>query len=549
MHAGNGRRERQLSFPATGIISMSDARDLLSVGVDVGTTTTQIVFSRLNLQDVSRPGQIPRINITGREIIYQSPIVFTPLIDFETIDADRLNEIMRREYSAAGVNPSQVETGAVIITGETAKKKNADEILRVLSGLAGEFVVSVAGPNVESLIAGKGAGAAEYSQKNYATVTNVDIGGGSANSATFHSGNLIGAAAMNYGGRILEIENATGRVRHIAEPATHILADIGLNLNIGDTPSLDDLRRFTDRMADMTVELIEGTNSPLAQKIYLTPPVGVSGKGSVLMFSGGIGHYYYNPITINSVSDATRHDDVGPLLAESLRRHAVLNTYTIVPPAETVRATVLGASTQTVTLSGSTIWAEREILPLKNVHVIRPIFRAPENHRDYSKRSDPSGERSRHLHDLPSKSAQVPGSAVYGDTSTTPLSTAAPLSADVISRSIAEAVTRWDINLTTDPFAIALELDRPLDYESLMQLATGLKDFADTMPADRPLIAIIERDYAQALGQTVKGLAPSRALLVIDQVGLSEGDYIDIGTPLMDGRVVPLSVKTLIFYH
>jgi ethanolamine utilization protein EutA len=481
-------------------VFMADTRDLLSVGVDVGTTTTQVIFSRLNLQDVSRPGQIPRINITDRKVIYQSPIVFTPLLDFETIDADKLNEIVRREYSTAGVDPSQVETGAVIITGETAKKKNADEILRALSGLAGEFVVSVAGPNVESLIAGKGAGAAEYSQKNYATVTNVDIGGGSANSATFRTGNLIGAAAMNYGGRILMVDNATGRVTHIAEPAMHILADIGLNLQVGDSPSLEQLRRFTDRMADMTLELIEGTSSPLAQKIYLTPPVGASGKGSVLMFSGGIGHYYYNPISINSVSDATRHDDVGPLLAESLRTHAVLNAYTIVQPAETVRATVLGASTQTVTLSGSTIWAEREILPLKNVPVIRPALASS---------LEPSG----------------------------------------VSRSVSEAVSRWDVNLATDPFAVAIELDRSLDYQLLTQLASGLNDFANNMPGDRPLVVIIERDYAQALGQTVKGLAPSRALLVIDQVGLSEGDYIDIGTPLMDGRVVPLSVKTLIFYH
>jgi ethanolamine utilization protein EutA len=479
---------------------MADSRDLLSVGVDVGTTTTQIIFSRLNLQDVARPGQIPRIDITDRKVIYQSPIVFTPLIDYETIDADRLNEIVRHEYAAAGVDPRQVETGAVIITGETAKKKNADEILRALSGLAGEFVVSVAGPNVESLIAGKGAGAAQYSQQNYATVTNVDIGGGSANSATFRTGNLIGAAAMNYGGRILEVENAGGRVHHIAEPAKHILNDIGLRLEIGDTPSLEELRRFTDRMADMTVELIEGTSSPLAQKIYLTPPVGASGKGSVLMFSGGIGHYYYNPIPINSVSDVTRHGDVGPLLAESLRQHPVLNTYTIVQPAETVRATVLGASTQTVTLSGSTIWAEREILPLKNVPVTRPT--------------------------LP-----------------------ASLEPASVSRSITDAVARWDVNLATDPFAVALELEQSLDYQSLTQLASGLKNFADTMPSDRPLIAIIERDYAQALGQTVKGMDPSRSLLVIDQVGLSEGDYIDIGTPLMDGRVVPLSVKTLIFYH
>jgi ethanolamine utilization protein EutA len=479
---------------------MSDSRALLSVGVDVGTTTTQVIFSRLHLQDVSRAGQIPRINITDRKVIYQSPIVFTPLVDAETIDADKLNQIVRGEYANAGVDPSQVETGAVIITGETAKKKNADEILRALSGLAGEFVVSVAGPNVESLIAGKGAGAAEYSQTNFATVTNVDIGGGSANSAVFRVGELIGAAAMNYGGRILEIEHSSSRVRHITEPAKHILNDISLNLNVGDAPSLEDLRRFTDRMADMTVELIEGSSSPLAQKIYLTPPVGASGKGSVLMFSGGIGHYYYKPIPIHSVSDATIHDDVGPLLAESLRKHVGLSSYTVVPPAETVRATVLGASTQMVTLSGSTIWAEREILPLKNVPVIRPVF----------------------------TSIHEPA---------------------LIARSISEAVVRWDVNLVTDPFAVALELDRSLDYESLTQLANGLREFASIMPVDRPLIVIIERDYAQALGQTVKGLAPSRALLVIDQVGLSEGDYIDIGTPLMDGRVVPLSVKTLIFYH
>ncbi len=479
---------------------MPDAsRSMLSVGVDVGTTTTQIVFSRLNLADVARPGQIPRISITGRDVIYQSPIVFTPLADRETVDAARLNEIVRREYAAAGVDPKQVETGAVIITGETAKKKNADEILRALSGLAGEFVVSVAGPHVESLISGRGAGAAQYSQTHYTTVTNVDIGGGSANSATFKSGAYVAAAAMNYGGRIIEIEQRPGAIRHIAEPAQHILADLGLPFAIGHRPSLADLRRFTDRMADLTVELIEGAASPLAQKLYLTPPASVSGQGTLLMFSGGIGHYYYNPITINSVADAARHDDVGPLLAESLLNHPVLKTYEVTRPAETLRATVLGASTQTVTLSGSTIWAERQILPLRNVPVIRPAL--------------------------------------------------ADLQPAQIVAAIAEAVRRWDVEVATDPFAIAIELNRPLDYTLLLQVSTGLSEFSKTLPPARPLVVIIERDYAQALGQTVKGLAPGRSLLVIDQVGLAEGDYIDIGMPLMDGRVVPLSVKTLVFYH
>jgi ethanolamine utilization protein EutA len=481
---------------------MPDPRTLLSVGIDVGTTTTQFVFSRLVLEDVARPGQIPRIGITAREVIYQSPIIFTPLTDRETIDAARLVEIALREYAAAGVDPKQIETGAVIITGETAKKKNADEILRAMAGLAGEFVVTVAGPHVESLIAGRGSGAAQYSQSHYAAVTNVDIGGGSANSAVFKSGALVAAAAMNYGGRIIEIGHTTGKIRHIADPARLILADLDMRYAIGDAPALSDLRRFTDRMADLTVELVEGAASPLAQKLYLTPPSPVSGKGTVLMLSGGIGHYYYNPINIDTVADATIHDDVGPLLAESLRHHSAIQSYQIVKPAETLRATVLGASTQTVTLSGSTIWAEPSILPLRNVPVIRPVINV--------------------------EAGLAPAQA---------------------ASAIADAVRRWDVNPATDHFAVALELNRPLDYTLLLQLSTGLSEFAKTMPAGRPLVAIIERDYAQALGQTVKAMAPDRPLLVVDQVGLSEGDYIDIGAPLMDGRVVPLSVKTLIFYH
>lgn len=479
---------------------MADPRAILSVGIDVGTTTTQVVFSRLALADVARPGQIPRLAITGREVLYQSPIAFTPLLDHDTVDAARLEALVRSEYIAAGVTPSQVETGAVIITGETAKKKNADEILAALAGLAGEFVVSVAGPHVESMISGRGAGAAHYSQVHFTAVTNVDIGGGSANSITFRSGDVVATAAMNYGGRILALDGATARVRAIAEPAQRILTDCGLRLEVGDTVTLDALRRFTARMADLTVELIEGTASPLAQQLYLTPPASVSGRGTVLMFSGGIGHYYYAPVPVNTVAEVAIHDDVGPLLADAIRRHPALASYRVVKPAETVRATVLGAGTQTVTLSGSTIWAEREILPLRNAPVVRP--------------------------EMPPQ-----------------------LDRQLVAAAIDVAVTRWDIDRRTDAFAIALESGRTLDYNALVELAAALNDFAATMPPDRPLVVIIERDYAQALGQTVKATAPQRPLLVVDQVGLTEGDYIDVGTPLLDGRVVPLSIKTLVFYR
>jgi ethanolamine utilization protein EutA len=238
----------------------------------------------------------------------------------------------------------------------------------------------------------------------------------------------------------------------------------------------------------------------LAQQLYLTPPAPVSGRGTVLMFSGGIGHDYYTPAPVTTVAEVAIHGDVGPLLADALRRQPALVGYRIVPPAETMRATVLGAGTQTVTLSGSTIWAEREILPLRNAPVVRPAM-------------PPLLERQ------------------------------------TVAAAINAAVTRRDIDRRTDAFAVALESGRTLDYNALVELAAALNDFAATMPPTRPLVVIIDRDYAQVLGQTIKATAPQRPLLVIDQVGLAEGDYIDVGMPMLDGRVVPLSIKTLVFYR
>lgn len=479
---------------------MAETQTLLSVGIDVGTTTTQVVFSRLGITNAARTGLIPRMAITDKEVLYQSPIVLTPLLDQDLVDAEKLVEIVRREYRVAGIEPAQVGTGAVIITGETARKKNADAILHSLSGLAGDFIVSVAGPQQESLISGRGSGAAQYSREHYQMVTNLDIGGGSANCAVFKGGNLIGGATMNFGGRILTIDHTSGRVLHIAQAARYILQDCQLNLQTGDTPALADLRRFTDRMAEVTLELIEGGTSLLARQLYLTPPSQVSGKGSSLMFSGGVGHYYYHPVEIRTLANVTVHDDVGPLLAESLRDNAALSAYRVITPAETLRATVLGASTQTVSLSGSTIWAEREILPLRNIPVLH----------------------------LPVEPEIQP---------------------PALAASLQALVRQNSQDPSEDQYAIALDLNSSLDFTALQHLAAGIAEFAGSLPDQMPLLIIIERDYARVLGQTVKSLAPDRPLLVIDQIGLMEGDYIDIGTPLMDGRVVPISVKTLVFYN
>jgi ethanolamine utilization protein EutA len=485
---------------------------MLSVGIDVGTTTTQIVFSRLTLAGGAagastplmrwQPGLPGNTAIVDKEVVYRSGMHFTPLEGSDVINAVELERILRREYERAGITPREVETGAVIITGETAKKRNADAILEALSALAGDFVVTVAGPHLESMISGRGSGAEAYSREHFTTVTNVDIGGGSANSAVFRQGRMIAAAAMNYGGRILEIDPVSGQIRHMAEPARIIAAHLDLPLTVGSRPELTQLRAVADCMADLTIELIEGRCSELARQLMLTEPSRVSGRGTTLFFSGGIGHYLYEPVVIRTARDATLHGDVGPLLAEAIRLHPEFATYTVRRPPETLQATVMGASTQTVTLSGSTIWAEEAILPVRNVPVIHAEW------------------------------PQVPPSRAE------------------VTEAAHQAVLRWDVPTAGTRFALALELPWTLDVDSLNDLAGGLAVFAgEHMAAGQPLIVIIEHDYARVLGQTLKEQMNGRPLLVIDQVGLQEGDYIDIGSPVLDGRAVPLSVKTLIFYH
>lgn len=477
---------------------MADSRTLLSVGLDVGTTTTQIVFSRIYLRNIAPSSQVPRIGINDRDVLYQSQIYFTPLESRDRVDVRALDEIVKREYQRASFSPSQVETGAVIVTGEIAKKENAAEILQALGKYAGEFVVTVAGPRLEAQMAGRGSGAAAYSREHYARVTNVDIGGGTANSAVFELGNTLAAAAMNVGGRIIEIERSTLHIRHIAEPARKIIQHHNLPIRVGARAELGPLREFCNILAELTVELIEGRESQLGHQVMLTPPMSVSGRNTKLFISGGVGYYFYHPIENVTLENVTTHDDIGPLFGLALRENKTLQAMEAVEPPETIRATVIGASSQTVTLSGSTIWAEKQILPIKNVPVVRPNLGTTAN----------------------------------------------------IPDALRDAMARMEIDARHEDAAIALDIHGALDFSQLQNLAKGLSEYAAReLPRERPLILILGRDYAQSLGQAVKALSPQRALLSIDQVGLDEGDYIDIGLPMMDGRVVPLSVKTLVFYR
>ena len=177
--------------------------ELLSIGLDVGTTSTQLILSRLRVENQGSSFTVPRLQIAKREVLYRSPVYFTPLVENELVDTAKLRALMEEEYQKAGISKEQVDTGAVIITGETSRKENARAVLRELSDLAGDFVVATAGPDLESVLAAKGAGAVRYSEASGKTVLHVDIGGGTSNFALIEDGKITATGWSSWTAREL----------------------------------------------------------------------------------------------------------------------------------------------------------------------------------------------------------------------------------------------------------------------------------------------------------------------------------------------------------
>lgn len=475
---------------------------VLSVGLDVGTTTSQMVVSRLTVSNRARGGYMPQMQIDQREVLYESVPELTPLTSPDEVDVELLTKFVKARYEEAGISPAEVTTGAVIITGETARTKNAEAILQGLSSLAGDFVVTVAGPNVESQMAARGSGAAGWSAENYATVVNVDIGGGSANAAVFRSGEHIASSAMMVGGRQAVVDPQTGVLTHLAPSGVAIAKAKGINLRVGQRADERQLWDLAHAMADLTVDLCLGITTPLGDEVALSPGFTVDDKVSAYFISGGVGALYYDEAPARTQSEWARYGDIGPMFAQALRENPRWRELPVLRPAQTLRATVLGAASQQVTLSGSTIWAESKFLPLKNLPVIEP---------DLSESSN--------LTDAPA-----------------------------ITKAVDFAITRWDRENLAG-CAISVALPKGLRYEQISAVSDGLVQHAKTRrDPGSPLVLVLEEDYAQVLGQTIRGKSNGLPLIVVDQVGLGEGDFIDIGEPMFDGRVVPVSVKTLIFY-
>lgn len=473
------------------------AASMLSVGIDIGTSTTSMVVSRLYVENTASCFAVPHVVITKKEIIYRGYIYQTPLLGGEKIDIDRVSKILKQEYQNAGITPDMIQTGAVIITGESSRKENAALVTEKMSNLAGDFVVATAGPDLESIIAGKGAGAQDYSKENNRCVANLDIGGGTTNIAVFDHGELTGKGCYDIGGRLIKVEDQ--KITYISERLLPIIRSLGIQIKVGDTADVTTIKKITDRMAAIlgeSIGVLPVTDLCESSKTLTSTPLVITKPVEQITFSGGVADYIYSP------SDQWfKHGDIGPLLAQSIIDSQWFKSSHVLPAKETIRATVVGAGSYTTSVSGSTItFSDQNILPLKNI----PVF-------------------------IPSALAEQ--EAVEGQYETY------------------KNEAQWFLS-ESGMENILFTLPRTVQpgYKEVCRLADVFFEVSKMIKNDQPLLILTESDFAKALGQAVRRrIGESRSLVCIDSVHVESGDYLDLGLPMMNGMVIPVVVKTLIF--
>lgn len=472
---------------------------LISAGIDIGTTTTQLIISELILKNRFPGARIPKIEIVSKKVLYQSDIYITPIIDHHIVDAMAVKEIIKKEYEKAGFELNQIDTGALIITGETAKKENAEKIVHELAGYAGDFVVAVAGPELESILAGKGAGTADISKIERKKIINLDIGGGTTNIAVFEDGNVVDCTCVNVGGRLIEINKQSEMVTYISKPAQIFINTYKLEITLGKKINKVELTRFCDRMVDFVDKVAMGEELPCAlREILMAAQIKNGNNYDGVMFSGGVAEYIYKDIDMNSDFEFS---DIGKFLAISYKKSRLSQNYKQIEPSETIRATVVGAGTQTVNVSGSTVFIDASMLPLRNIPVAKVIWE-----------------------DIPD-------------------------SLEEIIQSIGQVLQRYKLPTKTSPLAVSVPCPKECSFENIEKMAKGIYHAWDAVSApENLLVVIVEKDIGKVLGQTLYRISKGKMRFIsIDSVNIGEGDYIDVGKPISTDDVVPIIIKTLVF--
>ena len=501
---------------------MADKTAILSVGIDVGTSTTQVVFSKLQMDNAGGYFSVPRVAIVDKEVVYKSEIYMTPLKTDVLIDTEALRDIVAAEFRKAGYRPEDTDSGAVIITGESARKENSDAVLKSLSDFAGDFVVSAAGPDMESLIAGKGSGAWQYSMDHHCRVANLDIGGGTTNVVLFEDGETAARGCLDIGGRLICM-NPQGMITKVSPAAAVMAQAAGVSVHVGDRGDDKALSAVTRQMAAVlnvylgvgvpvggeadtaksdaaghrTAGGIEDIEALLKQiKTPGSSDFPVPEKVQAVFFSGGVADLIYH-----ESADTWAYGDIGVLLGRAIRESRLFTDFQKMEPGETIRATVVGAGTYTTTISGSTITYSDDIFPLKNIPVIKLDEALQE-------------------------------ACFAGDTE------------PVIRR------IQWVLGQNDeDRFILAMPGKRDPGYTEMKRAAAAIRQIMDRVqPSGEPILLVIESDIAKAMGQMIRQQPDlKRQVVAIDSIHVEDGEYVDMGKPMMNGMVIPVVVKTLIF--
>ena len=469
---------------------------LHSVGIDIGSSTTHTIFSRLVLRREGA-GLSAKFVVTNRDVLYRSPIMLTPYSSGTAIDTESVRDFIERSYQDAGFTPDDIDTGAVVITGEALKKENAQPILEYFSEESGRFICASAGPMHEALLAAFGSGAVGISKSHANSVLDVDMGGGTTKVSLIRGGEIAQMIAVEVGARLIAYDDDM-TVTRVEQPARTIMAALGGSIDVGDTLT-DELReQFAAKEADILFDVISGGDlQPLTASLMLTDPLDIASLDDVdhVVFSGGVSEYVYE-------RTEESYGDLGPWLGKVVRERAraSFGPGVLITPAEGIRATVIGAGEYTLQASGSTSYiSTADVLPVRGVQVARAFINKEQT-------------------------------------------------ADEMRAALAAAVGKYDLERLPSSMVLAMSISGQPDYWYIRRLAESIIATIDDEPAGAPVFLVVDVDVAKSLGGIIREeLKLDRAVIAIDGIEVGDLDYVDVGRPMGASEVIPVTVKSLVF--
>lgn len=484
---------RHLGFTGAGRhIVDEDEIKLTTVGVDIGSSTSHLIFSRLEMKQ-----QGTRYVVVRRTVLSESEILLTPYVDDSTIDVKVLGDFVNRQYEKAGLSRQDVDTGALILTGVAVQRRNARAIGELFAQEAGRFVAVSAGDGLEATMAAHGSGAVARSVRNGETVLNVDVGGGTSKLALCAEGKVREVTAVDIGARLVAL-NGNGVVTRIEEAGRRHAGAAGIKLELGRPLERDGLRVMASNMADRLFEVL--SLRPLTAEtraLLRLPPLAYRGRIDAITFSGGVSEYIYG-------RESANFGDLGALLAEEIKNRLRGLAVPVVEPEARIRATVIGASQYTIQVSGSTIFiAPTEALPVRNVPVVAPDLALEDEVID-------QGE---------------------------------------VSRSVHRALTLLDLADGRRPIALAFHWQGSATFARLKAFCSGvIAGLREILARGHPIILVNDGDIGGILGLHFKEETQvENPVISIDGIALNDFDYIDIGELIPASGAVPVVIKSLIF--